>query len=291
MKKDISKSERKSSLASDVKQLKETAAEVGKLYNILFVVWNLLYIVAYSVFIVITMSRKNAEVEWLPYLLIAFTAAYFVAFVVMLILGRSKASIKASVKNYKSTFKIIKLCFKLFNLLLTISMVFNAVLNDRSLFSIILAAVSVPYVIWQIISAIRKMVKRSRKAKVADQKRDLRKGLIGDVKGIVKGDTAAPEQQNAAQPADAKNSELQAAASVQESFEPRTAEVVVAEQAPQTPAPKSKAAAKLDEAKKKAQAKLDSAKAVVQKGGKVVERVKRYKSDVNELESGKKKKK
>ena len=173
--------------------MQDAADKLSKAYRTLFILWNLLYIVAYSVFIVITMSRKNAEITWLPYLLIAFTAAYFVAFVVMICMGRSNAKLGSAVKDYKSSFKIMKLCLKLFNLLLTISVVFNAVYNDRSLFSIILTAVSIPYVIIQIIMSIRKIVKRKRKEKLKEKKSGLRKGLVSDVKNILTDEEPAQE--------------------------------------------------------------------------------------------------
>ena len=102
----------KSKLAQKAEQVQDAADKLSKAYRTLFILWNLLYIVAYSVFIVITMSRKNAEITWLPYLLIAFTAAYFVAFVAMICMGRSNAKLGSAVKDYKSSFKIMKLCLK-----------------------------------------------------------------------------------------------------------------------------------------------------------------------------------
>ena len=102
----------KSKLAQKAEQVQDAADKLSKAYRTLFIdklskayrtlfiLWNLLYIVAYSVFIVITMSRKNAEITWLPYLLIAFTAAYFVAFVAMICMGRSNAKLGSCSRSY-----------------------------------------------------------------------------------------------------------------------------------------------------------------------------------------------
>ena len=260
----------KSKLAQRAEQVQDAADKLSKAYRTLFILWNLLYIVAYSVFIVITMSRKNAEITWLPYLLIAFTAAYFVAFVAMICMGRSNAKLGSAVKDYKSSFKIMKLCLKLFNLLLTISVVFNAVYNDRSMFSIILTAVSIPYVIIQIILSIRKIVKRKRKEKLKEKKSGLRKGLVSDVKNILTDEEPAQEAAAAVQPE-------------------QSAAQVPAAQTEQKP--KKGLAAKLDETKKKAAAKVDAVKQAAGKGGKVLDRVKQYRKDVKEVEESSKKKK
>lgn len=268
----------KSKLAQRAEQVQDAADKLSKAYRTLFILWNLLYIVAYSVFIVITMSRKNAEITWLPYLLIAFTAAYFVAFVAMICMGRSNAKLGSAVKDYKSSFKIMKLCLKLFNLLLTISVVFNAVYNDRSLFSIILTAVSIPYVIIQIILSIRKIVKRKRKEKLKEKKSGLRKGLVSDVKNILTDEEPAQEAAAAVQPE-------QSAAQVP------AAQTTAAPPAQTEQKPKKGLAAKLDETKKKAAAKVDAVKQAAGKGGKVLDRVKQYRKDVKEVEESSKKKK
>ena len=259
----------KSKLAQKAEIAQETVSKLSKAYRALFILWNLLYIVAYSVFIVITMSRKNAEITWLPYLLIAFTAAYFVAFVAMIFMGRSNARLGSAVKDYKSSFKIMKLCLKLFNLLLTIAVVFNTVYNDRSTFSIVLTAVSIPYVIFQIVSSVRKIVKRKRKEKLKEKKSGLRKGLVNDVKDIIVEDAPAKE----------------AAATLSEQSAPEA-------QPPSEQKPAKKGiAAKMQETKKKASAKMHSVKQAADKGGKVIDRVKKYRSDVKEVEKSAKKKK
>ena len=273
----------KSKLAQRAEKVQDAADKLSKAYRTLFILWNLLYIVAYSVFIVITMSRKNAEIVWLPYLLIAFTAAYFVAFVAMICMGRSNAKLGSAVKDYKSSFKIMKLCLKLFNLLLTISVVFNAVYNDRSLFSIILTAVSIPYVIIQIILSIRKIVKRKRKEKLKEKKSGLRKGLLDDVKNILTdGD---PKREAAASVQTGQSTEQpspQVPAAPTEAAPPAQTE---------QKAPKKGLSAKLDETRKKAAAKMDAVKQAAGKGGKVLDRVKQYRKDVKEVEESSKKKK
>lgn len=278
---------RKRKFADDIEQVKKTAKEASKIYRIAFVIFNLAYIIAYSVFIVISMSRKNAEITWLPYLLIAFTAAYFVAFVTMIAMGKDNKKLKASVKDYKSTFKIMKLCLKLFNLLLTVSMVFNAVYNDRSLFSLILAAVSIPYVIFQIISSIRKIVKRKRQAKIAERKSSLRKGLVADVRNIISdapATTEAPSAQPSVQQATAETAVAVAA------DDTATSAVPEEQQTQPAKAPKKGISAKIEQTKKKAEDKIASAKQLADKGSKVLDRVNKYRKEVKEVESGKKKK-
>ena len=172
----------------------------------------------------------------------------------------------------------MKLCLKLFNLLLTISVVFNAVYNDRSLFSIILTAVSIPYVIIQIIMSIRKIVKRKRKEKLKEKKSGLRKGLVSDVKNILTDEEPAQEAAAAVQPE-------QSAAQVP------AAQTTAAPPAQTEQKPKKGLAAKLDETKKKAAAKVDAVKQAAGKGGKVLDRVKQYRKDVKEVEESSKKKK
>ena len=44
----------------------QTAEKFGKLRRALLVVWNFAYIIAYSLFCVISMSRENADTRWLP---------------------------------------------------------------------------------------------------------------------------------------------------------------------------------------------------------------------------------
>ena len=196
----------------------------------------------------------------------------------MICMGRSNAKLGSAVKDYKSSFKIMKLCLKLFNLLLTISVVFNAVYNDRSLFSIILTAVSIPYVIIQIIMSIRKIVKRKRKEKLKEKKSGLRKGLVSDVKNILTDEEPAQEAAAAVQPE-------QSAAQVP------AAQTTAAPPAQTEQKPKKGLAAKLDETKKKAAAKVDAVKQAAGKGGKVLDRVKQYRKDVKEVEESSKKKK
>ena len=210
--------------------------------------------------------------------MIAFTAAEFVAFVAMICMGRSNAKLGSAVKDYKSSFKIMKLCLKLFNLLLTVSVVFNAVYNDRSMFSIILTAVSIPYVIIQIIMSIRKIVKRKRKEKLKEKKSGLRKGLVSDVKNILTDEEPAQEAAAAVQPE-------QSAAQVP------AAQTTAAPPAQTEQKPKKGLAAKLDETKKKAAAKVDAVKQAAGKGGKVLDRVNQYRKDVKEVEESSKKKK
>ena len=196
----------------------------------------------------------------------------------MICMGRSNAKLGSAVKDYKSSFKIMKLCLKLFNLLLTISVVFNAVYNDRSLFSIILTAVSIPYVIIQIIMSIRKIVKRKRKEKLKEKKSGLRKGLVSDVKNILTDEEPAQEAAASVQPE-------QSAAQVP------AARTTAAPPAQTEQKPKKGLAAKLDETKKKAAAKVDAVKQAAGKGGKVLDRVKQYRKDVKEVEESSKKKK
>lgn len=164
----------------------------SKLRKAGFVIFNLLYIIAYSVYTAITLTTKNQQIEWLPYALGAFIAVYLVLFISMLATGRGDRRVKNDVKNYKSSFKIIKKLLKLANLFLTIAMVVNAVVNDRdSLFALILACVSVPFVLLQIILEIRKIIKRHKMLKIKEEKEACDKKFIGDVKEIIKGKSVA----------------------------------------------------------------------------------------------------
>ncbi len=269
----------------------QTAEKFGKLRRVLFVVWNFAYIIAYSVFIVISMSRKNAEIVWLPYLLVGFTAAYLIVFVAMLAGGRNNKVVSASVKNYKSSFKLLKLAIKLINLLLTVSMVFNTVINDDGLFAIILAAVSVPYVILQIVLSVRKMVKRSRAAKTAEKRSRLRKDFVADIKKIVNEEGSSEQQPARADiPAAASCTEI-AAAKDESTAAPATVSDAPEENVPAKKSFAQKANGRLQEIRDKAKTASENAKSVAQTGSKLVERVKQYNSDKKELECSSDKKK
>lgn len=268
----------------------QTVEKFGKLRRVLFVAWNFAYIIAYSVFIVISMSRKNAEIVWLPYLLIGFTAAYLIVFVAMLAGGRNNKVVSASVKNYKSSFKLLKLAIKLINLLLTVSMVFNTVINDDGLFAIILAAVSVPYVILQIVLSVRKMVKRSRAAKTAEKRSRLRKDLVADIKKIVNEEGSSEQQPARADIPAAASTEI-AATKDESTAAPATVSDATEENVPAKKSFAQKANGRLQEIRDKAKTASENAKSVAQTGSKLVERVKQYNSDKKELERSSDKKK
>lgn len=164
---------------------KEEKASVAKtLVRLGYIVFNMLYVSAFVAYSAISIYSKNQTVKWVPYVIIVMSVIYFVTFVVTLLAGNKK-EVKANVKNYKSSLKIFKKILKLSNLALSVMMITNTVLYDKdSLFSFVLAAVSLPFVVLQIITEIVKIVKRRKKLRLQQEKESLKNDYVSDVKEI-----------------------------------------------------------------------------------------------------------
>lgn len=156
-----------------------------KLSRIWFIIFNLAYIIAYSVYTGYTLVNNNASMVWLPYILAVFILIYWVIFIVTLAKG-SKHKLKSAKKDFKASFKILKQVLKLANLALTVTMITNTVLNDsKSWFAFILACVSIPYVVLQIIMSIVKFAKRKKKEKIKERKRQMKNEFVSDMKQMI----------------------------------------------------------------------------------------------------------
>lgn len=162
--------------------------KISKTYSILsriwFVVFNLAYIIAYSVYTGYAIVNKNQEVSWLPYALGAFILLYW-AFLFYAIFTGSKEKLKSTKKDYKASFKIIKKLFKLINLIMTAMLTANTFVNDReSIFGMVLTIISIVYVVYQIIHIIVKYFKRKKKEKQKAQKKAIKNEFISDMKSM-----------------------------------------------------------------------------------------------------------
>lgn len=279
----------------------------------LSICFNFVYIIAYMAFTVFTFARDNAEITWLPYLFAGFILFYMVLFIISLAMAKNERRQKNAVKDYKSGLKIVKKLLKLVNLALAIVLVVNAASGDRNLFSLIISCVSVVYVLYQIFSEIRKMIKRRRKMKIKEKKEECDKKFIDDVKKIWNGEDEPAEQPEQTLADDAGE---EAAATVsapatdnapETDSAPESVEVPVAtaaeeakEEAPQKgvsakiSALGRTATKKIDEAKKTALGKVNEVKNAAEKAKKIGIRAKAYYGERKKIEedmSGKKKKK
>lgn len=157
----------------------------------LSICFNFIYIIAYMAFTVFTFAGDNAEITWLPYVFVGVILIYMVLFIVSLALAKNDRRKQNTVKDYKSGLKITKKLLKLVNLVLAIALVANAVSGDRNIFSLIMSCVSVLFVIYQIFSEIRKMIKRRKKLRIKEKKDECDKRFFDDVKNIWNGDASA----------------------------------------------------------------------------------------------------
>ncbi len=155
-----------------------------KLSKAWFIIFNLAYIIAFSVYTGHSLVKANAEVVWLPYALGAFILVFWAIFIVILVQG-SKKTLKNVKKDYKSSFKVIKKLFKLVNLFMAASMIANTIVNDKdSLFALIMAGISIVYVVFQIINEVIKYIKRKKKQKINAEKEAIDKSFVGDMTNI-----------------------------------------------------------------------------------------------------------
>lgn len=144
------------------------------LKKIWFVLFNMAYIIAYSVFTGLSLVNKNQQVPWLPYVLGAFILMFLVLFIVTVVQG-SKDQVKSIKKDYKSSFKIIKKLLKLINLAMTITIVAGvAITSAKNMFELVLMCISIIYVVFQILMEVIKFFKRKKKEKKKAEKQALK---------------------------------------------------------------------------------------------------------------------
>lgn len=151
-------------------KLKKASKAYQTLQKIWFILFNMAYIIAYSVFTGFSLVNKNQQVPWLPYVLGGFILVFLGVFIATLVQG-SKEQVKSIKKDYKGSFKVIKKLLKLVNLAVTITIVTGTVMSDtKNIFELVLMGVSIAYTALQIIMEIVKFVKRKKKEKKKAQK-------------------------------------------------------------------------------------------------------------------------
>ncbi len=155
--------------------------------KICYILFNLAYVGAFISYTVFSFYNKSngQSIVWLPYVLIAVTLVYFISFIFILFGKEDDKEVKQDVKTYKSSLKIFKKLLKLSNLVMTVVMITNTVMYDRSWFSLGLAIANITLVIIQILSSLVKMLKKEKKRKIKEEKQELRQDLVNDIKNIV----------------------------------------------------------------------------------------------------------
>ncbi len=170
---------------NEIENAKKKSSLRQKISKAWFVIFNFGYVVAYSIYTGYAIVNKHLQFEWLQYVLGAFILVYWGVLIATLVSG-TKQKYKSIKKDYKSSFKIIKKVLKIVNLVLTITMVANTVMNDKqNLFALILACVSIAYLVLQIIIEIVKFVRRKKKQKVKEEKAKLKKELVENIKNVM----------------------------------------------------------------------------------------------------------
>lgn len=149
-----------------------------KMYQLIkkiwFIIFNVAYIVAYSVFTGISLLNKNPQVPWLPYVLGAFILVFLGLFIATTVQG-SEEQVKSIKKDYKSSLKIIKRVLKLINLAMTITIVSSVALTSgENIFELVLMSISIVYVVFQIVMEIIKFIRRKKKEKKKAEKQAIK---------------------------------------------------------------------------------------------------------------------
>ncbi len=294
-------------------------AKIMRIKRNLSICFNFIYIIAYMAFTVFTFAGDNAEITWLPYVFGGFIVIYMVLFIVSLALAKNDGRKQNTVKDYKSGLKITKKLLKIVNLILAVALVTNAVSGDRSIFSLIISFVSALYAVYQIVSEIRRMIKRRKKLKYKEKKSECDRRFLDDVKSIWSGEEQGEEQTEVAaevSDATAENaaSDMTGVEQTADQSDNMSAETVdgtggeeslVAVGEAESGKKKSgvasrisgigKAASKkIDEVKKSAIEKVEEVKSAAEKAKRIGARAKEYYGERKQIEeemSGKKKKK
>lgn len=176
---------------NQVENAKKKTSLLKKLSKIWFVLFNFVYIVAYTVYTAYAIVNKHVQFEWLQYVLGAFIIVYWGVLIATLVSG-SKKQFKSAKKDYKSSFKIIKKVLKVANLILTVAMAANTFMYDKkSMFAFVLTCISIAYIIIQIISEIVKFIRRKKKQKIKEEKAKLKREFVANIKNAINDDKSS----------------------------------------------------------------------------------------------------
>lgn len=148
-----------------------------------FIFWNLLSILYYgfSSFISIKRGFKN---DIFTYIILALVIAYTIAFAIILIKTSSNKKIaKTNIKSFKNQIKISRVLLALFNIVLTINILVNALINEKNWVVIVLIVFGIFFVLIRIfISIIQLFILIIKQAKIKKKRKKLQEKYIEDNK-------------------------------------------------------------------------------------------------------------
>ena len=119
-----------------------------------FIFWNLLSIFYYGIssFISIKRGFKN---DIFTYIILGAVVVYTIVFAIILVKTSSNKKIaKTNIKSFKNQIKISRILLALFNIVLTINILVNALINEKNWIVIVLIVFGFIFVIIRIFIAI-----------------------------------------------------------------------------------------------------------------------------------------
>ena len=146
-----------------------------------FILWNLISIVyyAFSSFISIKRGFKN---DIFTYIILAGIVVYTIVFIVILIKTSSNKKIaKTNIKTFKNQIKISRILLAMFNIVLTINILVNALTNEKNWIVILLIVFGFMFVGLRIfISIIQLFILIIKQAKINQKRKKLQAKYLED---------------------------------------------------------------------------------------------------------------
>lgn len=146
-----------------------------------FIFWNLISIVyyAFSSFISIKRGFKN---DIFTYIILAGIVVYTIVFIVILIKTSSNKKIaKTNIKTFKNQIKISRILLAMFNIVLTINILVNALTNEKNWIVILLIVFGFMFVGLRIfISIIQLFILIIKQAKINQKRKKLQAKYLED---------------------------------------------------------------------------------------------------------------
>lgn len=140
----------------------------------LFILWNLISIIYYAIssFISIKRGFKN---DIFTYIILAGIIIYTIVFIVILIKTSSNKKIaKTNIKTFKNQIKIARVLLAFFNIILTINILVNALINEKNWLVIVLIVLGFMFVGLRIfISIIQLFILIIKQAKISQKRKKL----------------------------------------------------------------------------------------------------------------------
>lgn len=134
----------------------------------LFIVSNILMTMIFAFYSVASILKKWSD-GILQYVIIGLLVAYVIAFIVLIFLfGADRKALKNNMQNYKFSIKIMKLTVNLINLLLGISIMFEAVMKDGGfdkIVAFIVAGIGIVFAALKFVIAIVVFVRKKKRMK------------------------------------------------------------------------------------------------------------------------------